>query len=310
MPEHPQGDRFSVDLFPVSCLATDKARRIRFANAQAAVQLGRPRDELLGSSLEVILTPAAQIFCDSFVFPLLLTEGRCDEVALTVTRGCGERAPVIVNACTDADDPDIVYWSIMSAEKREKLQDDLLSSRNLLQRQAQSLQKLASRDDLTGLVNRRESTRLIEQLISAADRADATIAVLLLDIDHFKAINDTHGHQIGDNVLRQLGACFADMVRLHEIAGRYGGEEFIFALAAEGVEAVRPFNARLHAAASSVTGCAFPVTVSIGLYFRPPRSNQTFDDIFKPADRALYRAKALGRNRSMMERDGAVVPFA
>lgn len=309
MLDPPAGDPFGIDRFPVGCIVTDRLRTIRFANAYAEAQLGRPRDELLGLSIEALLTPASRIFCDSYIYPILLTEGHCDEVVLTVATGTGNRAPAVVSARVYDDNPDFVFWSLMRADKRDALQSELVTSRNLLQKQARSLKELASRDDLTGLMNRREFTRMVAPLSSAANRSGASMAILLLDIDRFKAVNDTYGHQAGDDVLRQLGAVFAPLKRSHELAARYGGEEFIFALVVADAEGVRPFARRLHEAARSVTGRAAPVTVSVGIYCCPPHSEQNLEYAVKAADRALYEAKALGRNRTMMESEGKLVPF-
>lgn len=302
-------DLFGIDRFPIACFATDSSRIIRFANAGAAAQMGRPGTELNGLYFEALLTPASRIFCDSYVYPILLTEGRCEEIALTVATGPGSRVPVVANACVHERDPDLVLWSVMRADKRDKLQGKVLSARNQLQSQTRSLKELASRDALTGLLNRRESTRLIEELIRAADEAGAEVTILLLDIDRFKAVNDTYGHDAGDAVLRQLGVAFASMVRSYEIVGRYGGEEFILALASTNHEAARFLNHRVHAAAASVTGRGAPVTISVGLCCRPLRSGQSFDQVVKAADQALYEAKATGRNRSMIACDGVLRPY-
>ena len=309
MLDTPAGDPFGIDRFPVSCIVTDRSRIIRFANAYAEAQLGLLRDELLGLSIEALLTPASRIFCDSYIYPILLTEGHCDEVVLTIATGSGTRAPAVVSACVHDDGPDFVFWSLMRADKRDKLQNEVVTSRNLLQKQARSLKELASRDDLTGLMNRREFTRMIAPLSAAANRAGASIGILLLDIDRFKAVNDTYGHQAGDDVLRQLGAVFAPLKRSHELAARYGGEEFIFALVVADVEDARPFARRLHEAARSVTGYGAPITVSVGVYCCPPHCVQSLEYAVKAADRALYEAKALGRNRTMMESKGNLVPF-
>ncbi|MGV3575280.1 MAG: diguanylate cyclase [Devosia sp.] len=304
------GDPFGIDRFPVGCIATDDTRVIRFANAHAAIQLDRAQDDLLGLGIETLLTPASRIFCDSYVLPILLTKGHCDEVLLTVETGSGTRAPVVVSAWVHGDRPGFVFWSFMRADKRDKLQTEVLASRNLLQKQARSLKELAARDDLTGLMNRREFTRMIAPFSAAANRAAASVVILLLDIDRFKAVNDTYGHLAGDDVLRQLGGAFAPLVGSNELAARYGGEEFIFAVTATNAEAASHFVCRLHKAAASVTGSGAPITVSIGLYCWPPQSGESFKSAVKAADRALYEAKALGRNRTMMmDADGTLVPF-
>ncbi|MFN4128704.1 MAG: GGDEF domain-containing protein [Paracoccaceae bacterium] len=168
---------------------------------------------------------------------------------------------------------------------------------------------MASLDELTGLLNRREFKRRKVSMISGTKRSGETVTLFLLDIDRFKAVNDTFGHQIGDDVLRQLGTAFSQMTRAHELAGRYGGEEFVFAIATDKVGAAQNFSRRLHAAAASVTGSAAPVTVSIGLTCHPSGSGRSLKDIVKATDDALYKAKDLGRNRTMLERDGVVMPF-
>ncbi|MFN4128915.1 MAG: GGDEF domain-containing protein, partial [Paracoccaceae bacterium] len=174
---------FGCDHFPVGCLATDRARIIRFANAHVAAQVERPREDLLGLSLDALLTPASRIFCDSYVYPLLLNQSHCDEIALNMATGSGGRASVVVNARVHDADPDLVLWSIMGAEKRDQLQTEVLTARNQLQKQAHALKELASRDELTGLLNRREFKRRKVSMISGTKRSGETVTLFLLDID-------------------------------------------------------------------------------------------------------------------------------
>lgn len=302
-------DPFGIDRFPVGCLATDGTRTIRFANAHAAAQVERPREDLPGLGFETLLTPASRIFCDSYIFPMLLREGHCDEIALKLATGSGARVSVLVNACIHDATPDLVLWSFMRADKRNQLQDDVLNARNELQKQAHALKEMATRDELTGLLNRREFRRRKTQMISAADRTGTSVMLFLLDIDRFKRVNDTYGHLAGDDVLRQLGAAFSQVVRTHELAARYGGEEFVFAITTDNVEAARQFSRRLHAAAANVTGSAAPLTVSVGVSCRTPGSGKTLKDLAKAADDALYQAKDRGRNRSILESGGVMLPF-
>ncbi|MGR3250881.1 MAG: GGDEF domain-containing protein [Paracoccus sp. (in: a-proteobacteria)] len=297
---------FPIDAFPVACFATDQPRTIRYANAEASSQIGLLPGQMIGLHLEAVLTPASRIFCNSYVYPLLLADGACEELALTVVTHDGERVPVVANA--RLHDTEFVLWSVMRAEKREKLQSEVLSARNMLQGQTRSLELLASRDELTGLLNRRASTQSIQKLFAAADEAGSEVTILLVDIDRFKAINDTHGHDAGDNVLRQFGAALQSTVRLHEVVGRHGGEEFILAIAANNEAAARSLNERVHGAAAKVTGPGAPVTVSVGLC-RRLEFGDSFNEVVKAADRALYGAKASGRNRSMIERNGTVTLF-
>lgn len=297
----------TIDGFPVACFATDRSRTIRYANAETSLLLGAVPGQTTGLHIEALLTPASQMFCNSYVYPLLFADGCCEELALTLITQTGKRVPVVANARVHGSE--FVLWSLMRAEKREKLQSEVLNARNTLLGQTRALELLASRDELTGLLNRRASIQSIQTLIAAADEAGSDVTVLLLDIDRFKAINDTHGHDAGDDVLRQLGAALQSAMRLHEVVGRYGGEEFILAIAANEEAAARSLNERVHAAAASVSGPGAPVTVSIGLCRRVRSDAAALQKIIKAADQALYEAKASGRNCSMIERNGTLTAF-
>ncbi|AZY95599.1 sensor domain-containing diguanylate cyclase (plasmid) [Paracoccus sp. Arc7-R13] len=296
-----------IDAFPVACFATDRSRTIRYANAEASSLFGSVLGQTIGLHIEAVLTPASKIFCNSYVYPLLFADGCCEELALTLVTQTGSRVPVVANARMHGSD--FVLWSAMRAEKREKLQGEVLRARNALQGQTRALELLASRDELTGLLNRRAATHSIQTLIAAADEAETDVTVLLLDIDRFKAINDNYGHDAGDNVLRQLGAALQSTVRLHEVVGRYGGEEFILAIAANDELAARSLNQRVHAAAASVSGPGAPVTVSVGLCRRFRSDAPVLQEVVKAADRALYKAKASGRNCSIIEQNGILTSF-
>jgi len=156
----------------------------------------------------------------------------------------------------------------------------------------QEVEQLASRDSLTGLLNRRA-------FLAAYDRTAADgrrRALLVLDIDHFKAINDRHGHDAGDRVLFQFAALIAAACRDGDIAGRFGGEEFVLLAAADDVLAFAERLGRTVAAHDFRTpGCPVEhVTVSIGI--EAVGAGGDFDSAFARADAALYAAKASGRN--------------
>lgn len=297
----------TIDAFPVACFTTDHSRAIRYANAEASSLFGSMPSETIGLHIEAVLTPASRIFCNSYVYPLLLADGCCEELALTVVTRNGSRVPVVANVRMHGSE--FALWSLMRSEKREKLQREVLSARNTLQGQTRALELLASRDELTGLLNRRASTQSIQALIAAADEAGSDVTVFLLDIDRFKAINDTHGHDAGDNVLRQLGAALQSTVRLHEVVGRYGGEEFILAIAGNEEAAARSLNERVHVAAASISGPGAPVTVSVGLCRRRRSDGAELHEVVKAADRALYEAKTSGRNCSVIEHNGTLTAF-
>ena len=126
-----------------------------------------------------------------------------------------------------------------------------------------------------------------------AGRCTATLIRVLGDIDHFKAVNDEHGHQVGDEVLRQLAAALRRAARTEDLVARYGGEEFVVLATDASVDDAVVLAERLRAAARTVS--AVPVTISIGVAALPAEGDGAA--MVADADAALYRAKAAGRDR-------------
>jgi diguanylate cyclase (GGDEF)-like protein len=159
----------------------------------------------------------------------------------------------------------------------------------------------AARDGLTGLFNRRELDARAEQAVALAQRHRRPLSCLLLDIDHFKQVNDTYGHAAGDAVLREVAQRIHDGSRISDIVGRYGGEEFVVILPeTEGDAAVAAAD-KLRALLAEVPvvpgDISIPVRASIGAaaWHAGMRSPS---DLYAAADEALYSAKELGRDRT------------
>lgn len=147
-------------------------------------------------------------------------------------------------------------------------------------------------DSLTGLYNRRAWQAQVEGL-----RIDDPLSMLFLDIDQFKRLNDRHGHHVGDDALRALARAIGDEMRRHDIAGRYGGEEFVVALpatdAAQAVALAERIRERMQRSPTGKPG--FAPTVSVGVASRLPGEDTAL--LLRRADRAMYTAKKAGRNR-------------
>ena len=165
---------------------------------------------------------------------------------------------------------------------------------------ARALAELAPRDELAGLHNRRHMSELLAQQRLAWQRSGVGFAVALVDLDHFKRINDTHGHAVGDSVLRAFAEQARAAMRRPHAAGRWGGEEFIVFFprspADEAAQGAQPL--REHVAATAVTtpdGQPVTFTVSIGMTEYLPA--EPLEAMLERADRAMYRAKSQGRNR-------------
>ncbi|WP_132999623.1 sensor domain-containing diguanylate cyclase [Luteimonas arsenica] len=165
----------------------------------------------------------------------------------------------------------------------------------------ETLRQQSLRDPLTGLFNRRYFEESLRRETLRCERKRLPLALLVLDVDHFKAFNDSHGHSAGDAVLAHVGRSIASLVRVEDLACRYGGEEFTIVMPEAGAESAVARAAAIRRAVSQSTiehngRTLGPVTLSIGVAAFP-RDGVTPELLFEVADAALYRAKAEGRNR-------------
>ncbi|WDP91782.1 MAG: GGDEF domain-containing protein [Desulfobacter sp.] len=171
----------------------------------------------------------------------------------------------------------------------------------------EALRDQAIRDALTTLYNRRFLLESAEQQISRAGRRNQSLGLLMMDLDHFKKINDTHGHDTGDHILKEFGLMLRGMVRAEDIPCRYGGEEFTLILPETGHEATcqtaQKICDRIRSHEFSLDHRSpGTVTISVGgaVY---PDNGTTLDQLIKEADKALYTAKSQGRDRVVMAKD-------
>jgi diguanylate cyclase (GGDEF)-like protein len=156
----------------------------------------------------------------------------------------------------------------------------------------------AATDGLTGLPNKRAATDALQRLFAQANRGKAHLAVLMLDLDHFKQVNDQYSHQVGDQVLANVGAVLRTALRDDDFVGRNGGEEFVVLLPDTDLPAARSIAERIRVAIAeiAVPGTGASVTVSIGVAVFPDHAS-TPGRLERLADAALYVAKREGRNR-------------
>jgi diguanylate cyclase (GGDEF)-like protein len=159
------------------------------------------------------------------------------------------------------------------------------------------LERQAAEDPLTGLPNRRAFELACLTEIDRAAREDTSVVLAMLDVDHFKRINDTHGHRYGDNVLAMVARCLRGAVRGHDTVARVGGEEFAVLLPASALEDGAAVVERARAAVATIELPHGSVTCSAGVaWAHGPQARMA--DLFAQSDHALYRAKALGRART------------
>jgi diguanylate cyclase (GGDEF)-like protein len=165
----------------------------------------------------------------------------------------------------------------------------------------ESLISSALRDGLTKLFNKRYLMERLDSELKFAQRHETTLSLLMLDIDHFKNVNDTHGHLSGDAVLVELGAVLTNAVRNEDVVARFGGEEFAVVLRAIALDQAIHMAERLRRLVEGTVvdagGKHLRATVSIGVAGFPSTPAKTVEELIEAADQALYRAKRAGRNR-------------
>lgn len=152
------------------------------------------------------------------------------------------------------------------------------------------------RDDLTGLLVREVFDTLLKKEISRAERNETELCLLMMDIDDFKRINDTHGHLKGDEVLRKIGHLVQQSIRQMDVAARYGGEELVVIMPDTDMFDASQVGERIRRAIEQLDFDDFNVTVSMGIS-EFGRSNRNPENMIAAADAAMYRAKRAGKNR-------------
>ena len=199
----------------------------------------------------------------------------------------------------------VVAWGLTLVHWRKfttiNLQQDQLDRLNAeLQQKQKELERLTRLDGLTGLYNRNTFVELTRRELARAQRQGSSTTIMLLDLDHFKRVNDTWGHPAGDSVLRHVAALVNGSIRSTDLAGRLGGEEFIILLPATSGESARKIaekiRQRLEITPVPWEALRIRVTASIGVSSTSAAENRDFETLYTEADKALYLAKHRGRN--------------
>jgi sigma-B regulation protein RsbQ len=271
-------------------------REIIFCNHYICELSGLLEDDLLCSSIAKRLSKAANIFVDSYVYPLLINESIAEEIQLTWIDKKDKRTPVIANIKLAEDG--LSYWSIYVCTNRDKLQNEWLQVNDKLKSQSKELLLLATKDPLTGLLNRRELQSQGQKLIHQADRTSSTLALMSIDVDFFKRVNDTYGHQAGDNVLINLAKIFTKDRRVNDLVARVGGEEFVLVLPGVNQEDAFDLAEKLREAVEEKSIANVKVTISIGLVVTQKNVSVDLNTLLNASDNALYESKNSGRNKT------------
>lgn len=162
-----------------------------------------------------------------------------------------------------------------------------------------SLEHAALTDPLTGMQNRRYFDDALREYLEEFKRIEKPVGLMILDLDHFKQINDTHGHDVGDVVLREVAGCLRELTRYHDVVARLGGEEFAVVAPNMDAAALARFAERIRKAVAGMVvvsgNVRLRITTSVGLASWD--GEEDADSLYRRADKQLYEAKRLGRNR-------------
>ncbi|MBC7963561.1 MAG: diguanylate cyclase [Steroidobacteraceae bacterium] len=258
--------------------------------------------KLLSCQVDVILCDLEMPRIDGFKF-LSMLKSRPDlqDVPVLILTGMNDRELKIKGLeqgasdyITKPFDPEELVARVKVHLKIKKLQDDLKHSNELLL-------ELSNTDHLTGLFNRRYMMDALEKEVQRCTRKGGNLSLIMLDIDHFKKVNDTYGHLQGDEVLKRVATLMQKELRSYDCAARYGGEELVSILPdstlREAVFVADRIRLSLQGLKFSGDLSALNLTASLGVACFPVPGITTVDGFIKLTDDALYRAKKNGRNR-------------
>ncbi len=305
----PQHVRDALDTFAEGLLLVDKSSTIVLSNKAFATKCGQAVEDLTGSKIDRLPWSRQEGDAGPFPWTVALQSGEeQSEVVLQLATVDQQMLTFKVNASpifevagSTAVKGALASFSDITALEKNKselmqMMQKLQTSRDEIRRQNDELQILATRDPLTSCLNRRSFFELFEKHWNDSQRNDRPLSCAMVDVDHFKSINDNHGHSMGDEVLRRVSATLRAGARETDLVCRYGGEEFCILMPGIGADDAWQAAEGHRRAIESLQFEEFTITASLGvsaLSFGPPSR----EDLLDQADKCLYVAKRNGRNQ-------------
>jgi len=276
------------ELNAIPQMIVNKDRVIIRANKKFIRLFGYSNAEILGKQT-VVLTPTKEKF---FEYAKHFTETKdgiikSEELEYKKKDGTIFWVKLEGNPINQQEEELFILWSFLDVDKEVKYREEL--------------KLLASTDSMTKLLNRRFFTEMADTIMELARREELDVSLLMLDIDKFKNVNDTYGHQVGDEVIVILAQTLKNMTRMSDLLCRWGGEEFIVLLPKTSREGALIIAQKIRQAVESlcipVDAELLKFTVSIGVSQINFLNHESLESTIQRADKALYRAKESGRNR-------------
>lgn len=285
--------RFLTDNIPGMVGYWDTELRCRYANKAYLEWFGRDQEQMKGITIQELMGETLFKKNEPFIRAALKDERQRFE--RTLTKADGRIGYTLAEYIPDVDNEQVKGFFVLVSDVTE-----LKITQMDLEAKVQELDILAASDSLTGIANRRQLLLKIKEELERAKRYDQPLSFLMLDLDYFKEINDTHGHDVGDEVLKATAVALSGMIRSADLTGRLGGEEFGILLIQTDLEEAKQTAERLREAVKKISipgrGQMINVRASIGVSSYSGDDDNT-DKLMKRADDALYKAKNTGRDR-------------
>lgn len=288
---------------PIGMVLVNLEGRYLQVNAAAASLFGYSEEELLSKHFMDITHPGDMDHLQAHLQDLLLGKARSFQTEKRYVRPDGKAIWTQINVVLvqfDDGSPRCFIGQIQDISLRRQLTEALNERQHELEAANDKLQQLAALDPLTGVLNRRALRDKLQEEMERTARERSTLGFVMVDVDLFKAYNDTHGHLEGDNALRCVADCLQGCCRASDVVGRFGGEEFLVLLPGVTPQEAVEVAERARRTIAQCARLRWPLTVSAGVHVYQPASETGPARPERPialADQALYRAKQGGRNR-------------
>jgi diguanylate cyclase (GGDEF)-like protein len=257
---------------------------------------------ILNSSIDLIICDLVMPTMDGFKFlEMLLARPDVQDIPVIMLTAQEDQKLKVAGLEHGACDYLVKPFDARELIARAKVQLNIKWQKDQLKLTNQRLTELTSKDHLTQVCNRRGMVEILDRELQRSRRKEYPLSLVMLDIDHFKLINDQYGHQTGDLILRTIADLAQDHLRSYDAVARYGGEEFVLILPDTPRDGAFLVAERLRVKIENISFAAelsrLHVTVSMGVATYPDSDIVEVDDLIKAADTLLYRAKKEGRNR-------------
>ena len=312
-----------LNFAPCGYFVIDQHGTVLYVNDTLQKMVGKTQEELAKAHIHTLLTTPSSIYYQTYFLPLLKVNGKVNELYLTLRNETG-KIPVLMNAIErEVDGEKRIECVLMEMSIRDDYENELVQAKRNAERILQEtdeanlklqqllkeveakkselellnvqFQQLAVTDSLTGLFNRRYFEEQMTFFLNDNRHTQKPFVLLLLDIDHFKSINDTYGHQVGDLVLQELSSMLQNTFRMGDVVSRIGGEEFTILLPDTDESTGYQLAEELRSTVEQSQWSCASVTVSMGVTV--VKQQDTSSTILARADQALYASKNSGRNR-------------